>query len=411
MPELIAPRPGDHIMVDFRYFHHHGICVAPNRVIQYAAPPDDENARFITWSELFGSDSPGKTIHETDLDTFSQGRPIRIVLGNPEIPVYPPLKSVARARSRLGENGYNFWGNNCEHFVRWCRRANPNSRQINWIKSTGKGAMLGAMIGEFAGPIGVSVGASIGAMAGSMKHWFLGHPEAPLVDQEFATHISFLYASLPGQFPLGRHFRHESEWDPNRFPACELPEDLLFFQRIKPLFSNRDDSFCVTASRIFLVEDHSNVTFDEIAAIRSDRGRVQIIGLDGNVSMTLAPTPRYAPRLAAFLESGIAGTSIPNRKALFPRPLHHEHRNLDVPVVRELGLDHDDRRFRGGRVDDDMISCCVACVSCLVDGPHMEVPVAVLHILVADRCSWLDDLVRLGVWAPVEVKAVPLDWF
>ena len=38
--------------------------------------------------------------------------------------------AVERARSRLGEDRYRLWSNNCEHFVHWCLTGSARSRQV-----------------------------------------------------------------------------------------------------------------------------------------------------------------------------------------------------------------------------------------------------------------------------------------
>ena len=40
------------------------------------------------------------------------------------------MEVVSRAESRLGENGYNLFGNNCEHFAHWCKTGRHRSAQV-----------------------------------------------------------------------------------------------------------------------------------------------------------------------------------------------------------------------------------------------------------------------------------------
>ena len=44
-----------------------------------------------------------------------------------------PSKTVERARSKLGEDGYNIVFNNCEHFAIWCKTGVKESHQVNCI--------------------------------------------------------------------------------------------------------------------------------------------------------------------------------------------------------------------------------------------------------------------------------------
>lgn len=68
------------------------------------------------------------TVVRTDLATFARG-------GNVEVVAYrqtcaAPDIVLRRAESRLGEEGYDLFGNNCEHFARWCKTGQHESRQV-----------------------------------------------------------------------------------------------------------------------------------------------------------------------------------------------------------------------------------------------------------------------------------------
>lgn len=48
--------------------------------------------------------------------------------------LYTPAQTVARAKSRLGENQYSLPTNNCEHFALWCKTGVSESIQVEeWI--------------------------------------------------------------------------------------------------------------------------------------------------------------------------------------------------------------------------------------------------------------------------------------
>ncbi|XP_066299079.1 phospholipase A and acyltransferase 3-like [Branchiostoma lanceolatum] len=56
---------------------------------------------------------------------------------------------VERARSRLGEEGYNVLWKNCEHFATWCRYGEEKSQQVNdvaWYFGVGVTAAAGAAL-------------------------------------------------------------------------------------------------------------------------------------------------------------------------------------------------------------------------------------------------------------------------
>ncbi|NEX23643.1 hypothetical protein G3480_25785 [Thiorhodococcus mannitoliphagus] len=46
---------------------------------------------------------------------------------------FPPPEIVARARSRIGEDSYGVFNNNCEHFCHWCILGEHNSPQVDSV--------------------------------------------------------------------------------------------------------------------------------------------------------------------------------------------------------------------------------------------------------------------------------------
>lgn len=44
--------------------------------------------------------------------------------------LYSPEETVSRAKSRLGERGYNLLWNNCEHYAVWCKTGLHESHQV-----------------------------------------------------------------------------------------------------------------------------------------------------------------------------------------------------------------------------------------------------------------------------------------
>ena len=48
--------------------------------------------------------------------------------------LHSPEETVARARSRIGEEKYDLASNNCEHFAIWCKTGVHESHQVNiWL--------------------------------------------------------------------------------------------------------------------------------------------------------------------------------------------------------------------------------------------------------------------------------------
>lgn len=87
---------GDHIATMRTAYSHHGIYDGCGGVYEY----DDSCVRHIS------------------LRTFANGdRLYRVNEGT----IYDPDEIIYRAESRLGEDEYNIFFNNCENFATWCR--------------------------------------------------------------------------------------------------------------------------------------------------------------------------------------------------------------------------------------------------------------------------------------------------
>ena len=100
-------RPGDMIRVRLGSVYHYGVYTG-TEVIQFGTPP-----------------RPGRTAGElvvcaTDLEGFSCGQIIETAVPDRKEKRLPREETVARARSRLGEGGYDLLHNNCEHFAYDC---------------------------------------------------------------------------------------------------------------------------------------------------------------------------------------------------------------------------------------------------------------------------------------------------
>lgn len=93
-------------------YSHHGIYIGNEEVIHYSG-----------FSETFKS---GK-IEKISLTEFSGTKGYEII-EHTNIK-YSCIEIVNRAKSRLGEDGYNLVVNNCEHFVNWCIENKHASKQ------------------------------------------------------------------------------------------------------------------------------------------------------------------------------------------------------------------------------------------------------------------------------------------
>ena len=105
-------RYGDIVRVRIGSIRHYGVFVSEDEIIAFGLPPVPEYR-----------DRPERlTVTATDADTFSCGSIIERAeyTLREKIGKRSPKKTVAAARARLGETGYNIIHNNCEHFVNEC---------------------------------------------------------------------------------------------------------------------------------------------------------------------------------------------------------------------------------------------------------------------------------------------------
>ncbi len=105
--------PGTHLTTPRRGYVHHGLYVGEGRVIHYAGL-----SRRLRRGP----------VEEVTLEAFAGGKPWQV---KPvAAPAFAGTHAVERARSRLGENDYRVWSNNCEHFVEWALNGTPRSAQV-----------------------------------------------------------------------------------------------------------------------------------------------------------------------------------------------------------------------------------------------------------------------------------------
>ena len=108
---------GDHIKVARQLYDHHGIDVGNGEVIHYSGEMNAEKKNAV--------------ICRVSKAAFAEGGDILIVI-HEEGSCYSPEETVCRAEKYLG-NGlgkYDFLGNNCEHFARWCKTGKKESKQV-----------------------------------------------------------------------------------------------------------------------------------------------------------------------------------------------------------------------------------------------------------------------------------------
>lgn len=107
--------PGDHLITSRGWYAHHGIYIGNGKVIHYSGLADGLSTG---------------TICEVSLAEFENGDPACIRHHHNAL---PPKAIVQRAKSRMGEDNYNLFSNNCEHFATWCVTGEHNSQQISQL--------------------------------------------------------------------------------------------------------------------------------------------------------------------------------------------------------------------------------------------------------------------------------------
>lgn len=110
---------GSHLSVSRNIYHHHGIYIGDNQIIHYSG-----------FAEPFKKGA----IEQTSLENFLGGVDDFKVVNYPSHQnIYSPEEIVHRAQSCLGEDDYNLFFNNCEHFACWCVTGKSRSEQVQEI--------------------------------------------------------------------------------------------------------------------------------------------------------------------------------------------------------------------------------------------------------------------------------------
>ena len=109
---------GTHLTSPRWGYVHHGLYAGNGRVIHYAG---------------FNRAWRCGKVEEVTLAQFTRGRELQVQPS--PAPRFGGPVAIERARSRLGEDRYRFWSNNCEHFVAWCLTGTSRSAQVEaWVR-------------------------------------------------------------------------------------------------------------------------------------------------------------------------------------------------------------------------------------------------------------------------------------
>ncbi|XP_019642089.1 PREDICTED: retinoic acid receptor responder protein 3-like [Branchiostoma belcheri] len=125
-------------------FSHWGVYDGHGKVIHRAGDADDGRSGFLSYPLSLLSFSGVRTgkaqVREDSFWDVAKDSLVRINnYKDQNGPVPPGSEIVERARSKLGEEGYNVLWKNCEHFATWCRYGKEQSQQAVVAGSVGTG--------------------------------------------------------------------------------------------------------------------------------------------------------------------------------------------------------------------------------------------------------------------------------
>jgi hypothetical protein len=116
------PPLGAHLVTPRFAYAHHGVYVGAGTVVHYAA---------------FAKPWRRGPVEEISLARFAGGHAVWL---RPPGPTHlHRAEIVRRARSRLGEDRYRFFSNNCEHLSEWCVNGEHRSPQLEQLRSRLRG--------------------------------------------------------------------------------------------------------------------------------------------------------------------------------------------------------------------------------------------------------------------------------
>jgi hypothetical protein len=136
---------GRHLRVWRGSYWHHAIDIGSGRVVHFTGLTKDKATA---------------TIRDEAFDAFWKGGEVEVV---EYAQAFQPDVVVQRARSRLGQSGYDAFGNNCEHFARWCMTGEHRSGQVEKAGASTVG-VAGSTVASTAATAGaVAMGEAAGA--------------------------------------------------------------------------------------------------------------------------------------------------------------------------------------------------------------------------------------------------------
>jgi hypothetical protein len=152
---------GDHIYVDRGVYTHHGVDMGEGWVIHFASADGTKTGALIRWATI---------------DDFAGRAEVRVQVYGVR---FDAEQTTERARSMLGQSGYDLFANNCEHFATWCATGEHSSAQVEraaaGVSVVGVGAVIPSLgvglvttLGEAAAMSGPNLMSGLAAVGGTV---------------------------------------------------------------------------------------------------------------------------------------------------------------------------------------------------------------------------------------------------
>ena len=141
-----APEIGAVMGINRGFYEHYGIYVGNNRVIHYTSIDSDVSLNNIIEETDMSHFMRGETeFFVIDFNKMNQGMKgaevvdelFEFIFGldttkidGLQYNLLSPEETVQRARTRIGEGGYDLVTNNCEHFAMWCKTGVSECNQL-----------------------------------------------------------------------------------------------------------------------------------------------------------------------------------------------------------------------------------------------------------------------------------------
>jgi hypothetical protein len=123
------PPLGAHLVTPRVGFTHHGIYAGHGKVIHYGS---------------LGESLRRRPVEEVSVERFAHQH--AVWMRAPRTAGPDGATVVRRARSRIGEDRYSLFSNNCEHFCEWCTHGEQRSYQVERIVEVQRRVLLAASL-------------------------------------------------------------------------------------------------------------------------------------------------------------------------------------------------------------------------------------------------------------------------